>query len=198
MDNDSWIITFTGRHFTPFDPKIQDIDMPEELKKMMSRQASAEREKRAKIIHAEGELQASEKLAQAAEVARRLDEGQIVAWFQGALELGPRALGHRSITIAADVAAPESADHIVAETVRAFGRADILENVWATSTPTKDNGEDPSTQISFDQVYGMFDLGSVVVSLGKMDVTWGTGARTPCLAVASPRSHPPASRGRSG
>jgi carbamoyltransferase len=32
-----------------------------------------------------------------AEVARRIDEGQVVAWFQGALELGPRALGHRSI-----------------------------------------------------------------------------------------------------
>jgi carbamoyltransferase len=31
------------------------------------------------------------------EVARRLDEGQIVAWFQSGLELGPRALGHRSI-----------------------------------------------------------------------------------------------------
>ncbi len=33
----------------------------------------------------------------ALDVARRLDEGEIVAWFQGALELGPRALGHRSI-----------------------------------------------------------------------------------------------------
>jgi carbamoyltransferase len=33
----------------------------------------------------------------AAEVARRIEEGQIVAWFQGALEIGPRALGHRSI-----------------------------------------------------------------------------------------------------
>ena len=32
-----------------------------------------------------------------AEVARRLDEGQILAWFQGGLEFGPRALGHRSI-----------------------------------------------------------------------------------------------------
>jgi carbamoyltransferase len=31
------------------------------------------------------------------EVARRLDQGEIVAWFQGALEIGPRALGHRSI-----------------------------------------------------------------------------------------------------
>jgi carbamoyltransferase len=33
----------------------------------------------------------------ASEAARRIDEGQIVAWFQGALEFGPRALGHRSI-----------------------------------------------------------------------------------------------------
>jgi carbamoyltransferase len=33
----------------------------------------------------------------AADVARRLDRGQIVAWFQGGQELGPRALGHRSI-----------------------------------------------------------------------------------------------------
>lgn len=64
----------------------------------------------------------------------------------------------------------------VTDTVKVFTRADILENVWSTSTPVKDNGEDPSTQISFDQVYGVFDLGSVAVSLGKMDVTWGTGA----------------------
>jgi carbamoyltransferase len=33
----------------------------------------------------------------AAEVARRIERGEIVAWFQGALEFGPRALGHRSI-----------------------------------------------------------------------------------------------------
>jgi len=46
--------------------KIQDIDMPEELKKMMSRQASAEREKRATITKAEGDRDAAVNLAAAA------------------------------------------------------------------------------------------------------------------------------------
>src|SRR3989338_217777 len=46
--------------------KVQDVDMPEELKKMMSRQASAEREKRATITKAEGDKMAAENLAQAA------------------------------------------------------------------------------------------------------------------------------------
>lgn len=46
--------------------KIQDIDMPEDLKKMMSRQASAEREKRATITKAEGDRDAAANLAQAA------------------------------------------------------------------------------------------------------------------------------------
>ena len=46
--------------------RIQDIDMPEELKKMMSRQASAEREKRATITKAEGDKEAAANLAAAA------------------------------------------------------------------------------------------------------------------------------------
>ncbi len=46
--------------------KIQDVDMPEELKKMMSRQASAEREKRATITKAEGDRLAAVNLAEAA------------------------------------------------------------------------------------------------------------------------------------
>ena len=48
--------------------EVKDVDLPEMLKRAMARQAEAEREKRAKIIHAEGELQASEKLAQAARI----------------------------------------------------------------------------------------------------------------------------------
>jgi regulator of protease activity HflC (stomatin/prohibitin superfamily) len=48
--------------------EVKFIDLPQEMQRAMARQAEAEREKRAKIIHAEGELQASEKLAQAARV----------------------------------------------------------------------------------------------------------------------------------
>jgi len=48
--------------------EIKDIDLPQEMQRAMARQAEAERERRAKVINAEGELQASAKLAQAASV----------------------------------------------------------------------------------------------------------------------------------
>jgi regulator of protease activity HflC (stomatin/prohibitin superfamily) len=46
--------------------EIKDVALPESMKRSMSRQAEAERERRARIISADGELQASEKLAEAA------------------------------------------------------------------------------------------------------------------------------------
>ena len=48
--------------------EIKHVDLPLEMQRVMARQAEAERERRAKIIHAEGELQASHKLAEAAAV----------------------------------------------------------------------------------------------------------------------------------
>lgn len=51
--------------------EIKEVELAEEMKRSMAAQAEAERERRAKIIHAEGELQASEKLAQAAGVIGR-------------------------------------------------------------------------------------------------------------------------------
>ena len=48
--------------------EVKDVDLPPEMKRAMAKQAEAERERRAKIINAEGELQASEKLTQAAHV----------------------------------------------------------------------------------------------------------------------------------
>jgi regulator of protease activity HflC (stomatin/prohibitin superfamily) len=48
--------------------EIKDVALPESMKRSMSRQAEAERERRSRVITAEGELQASQKLAQAAEV----------------------------------------------------------------------------------------------------------------------------------
>jgi regulator of protease activity HflC (stomatin/prohibitin superfamily) len=48
--------------------EVKHVDLPENMQRAMARQAEAEREKRAKIIHAAGELEASEKLAQAATV----------------------------------------------------------------------------------------------------------------------------------
>jgi regulator of protease activity HflC (stomatin/prohibitin superfamily) len=48
--------------------EIRDVGLPEQMQRAMARQAEAERERRAKIIAAEGELQASQKLGQAADV----------------------------------------------------------------------------------------------------------------------------------
>ena len=48
--------------------EIKDVELPQTMQRAMAAQAEAERERRAKIIHAEGELQASEKLAQAGAV----------------------------------------------------------------------------------------------------------------------------------
>jgi regulator of protease activity HflC (stomatin/prohibitin superfamily) len=59
-------------HTDPWGVKVtavetKDIELPEGMKRAMAKQAEAERERRAKIIHAEGEYQASEKLVKAAE-----------------------------------------------------------------------------------------------------------------------------------
>lgn len=51
--------------------RLQDIELPEDLKRMMSRQASAEREKRATITKADGDRLAAQSLAQAAEIMER-------------------------------------------------------------------------------------------------------------------------------
>ncbi len=48
--------------------EVKDVELPQSMQRAMARQAEAEREKRAKIIHAEGELQASQTLAEAAGV----------------------------------------------------------------------------------------------------------------------------------
>jgi regulator of protease activity HflC (stomatin/prohibitin superfamily) len=58
---DSWGIKVTN-------VEIKHVDLNETMIRAIARQAEAERERRAKVIHAEGELQASEKLAQAAEI----------------------------------------------------------------------------------------------------------------------------------
>ena len=48
--------------------EIKDVEIPEQMQRAMARQAEAERERRAKIINAEGEYQAAQKLADAADV----------------------------------------------------------------------------------------------------------------------------------
>ncbi|MCK4773017.1 MAG: slipin family protein [Candidatus Latescibacteria bacterium] len=51
--------------------EVKHVDLPQEMQRAIARQAEAERERRAKVIHAEGEFQASAKLSQAAEILQQ-------------------------------------------------------------------------------------------------------------------------------
>jgi regulator of protease activity HflC (stomatin/prohibitin superfamily) len=55
--------------------EVKNVDLPENMQRAIARQAEAERERRAKVIHAEGEYQASEKLAAAAEIIGKTPVG---------------------------------------------------------------------------------------------------------------------------
>jgi regulator of protease activity HflC (stomatin/prohibitin superfamily) len=62
--------------------EVKHVDLPQDMQRAMARQAEAEREKRAKIIHAEGELIASEKLSQAAAVISREPGAMTLRYLQ--------------------------------------------------------------------------------------------------------------------
>ena len=62
--------------------EVKHVDLPQDMQRAMARQAEAEREKRAKIIHAEGELTASEKLSQAAAILDRQPSAITLRYLQ--------------------------------------------------------------------------------------------------------------------
>ena len=67
--------------------EVKHVDLPQDMQRAMARQAEAEREKRAKIIHAEGELKASEKLAQAAAIIDREPAAITLRYLQTLTEI---------------------------------------------------------------------------------------------------------------
>ena len=68
--------------------EVKHVDLPQDMQRAMARQAEAEREKRAKIIHAEGELIASEKLAQAAAILQTQPAAITLRYLQTLTEIG--------------------------------------------------------------------------------------------------------------
>ncbi len=67
--------------------EVKDVELPQEMRRAIARQAEAERERRAKIIHAEGELQASDKLAQAAKKLSANSESMQLRFLQTLTEV---------------------------------------------------------------------------------------------------------------
>jgi regulator of protease activity HflC (stomatin/prohibitin superfamily) len=62
--------------------EVRDVELPETMKRAMAAQAEAERERRAKIVHAEGEFQAAEKLADAARVISSQPQAMQLRYLQ--------------------------------------------------------------------------------------------------------------------
>lgn len=68
--------------------EVKAVDLPQEMQRAMAKQAEAEREKRAKIIHADGEFQAAAKLADAARVVSRQPVALQLRYLQTLTEIG--------------------------------------------------------------------------------------------------------------
>ncbi|HUH39007.1 MAG TPA: SPFH domain-containing protein, partial [Spongiibacteraceae bacterium] len=75
--------------------EIKHVDLDESMVRAIARQAEAERERRAKVIHAEGELQASEKLTEAAAVLSRNPNAITLRYLQTLSDIA----GEKSSTI---------------------------------------------------------------------------------------------------
>jgi regulator of protease activity HflC (stomatin/prohibitin superfamily) len=80
------------RHTEPWGVKVtavevKQVDLPEEMRRAMAKQAEAERERRSKVIAAEGEFQAAEKLGQAADVIARSPGALQLRYMQTLVEI---------------------------------------------------------------------------------------------------------------
>jgi regulator of protease activity HflC (stomatin/prohibitin superfamily) len=80
-DTDPWGIKVTK-------VEVKAVDLPEQMIRAISRQAEAERERRAKVIHAEGEYMAAEKLAMAANVIQKEPSALQLRYLQTLVEIG--------------------------------------------------------------------------------------------------------------
>jgi regulator of protease activity HflC (stomatin/prohibitin superfamily) len=114
--------------------EVKDVSLPESMKRSMSRQAEAERERRARIITADGEYQASKKLAQAA----------------GVMSADPAALQLRLLQTVVEVAAEKNSTLIMpvpVELLRFFDRA-------SRSTPEPQAQAQPEVQAARPETNG--------------------------------------------
>ena len=68
--------------------EVKQVDIPENMQRAIAKQAEAERERRAKIIHAAGEMQASTKLAEAAQVLQTQPASIQLRYLQTLTEIG--------------------------------------------------------------------------------------------------------------
>ncbi|MBU6434479.1 MAG: slipin family protein [Nitrospirae bacterium] len=86
--------------------EVKNVDLPQEMQRAIARQAEAERERRAKVIHAQGEFEASQRLADAAEVISRNPAALQLRYLQTLVEIAAEKNSTTIFPIPIDTIAP--------------------------------------------------------------------------------------------
>ncbi len=86
--------------------EVKHIDLPQEMQRAMAKQAEAERERRAKVINAEGEFQAATRLAEAAEIIHKHPEALQLRYLQTLREISSESNSTTLFPLPIDLLAP--------------------------------------------------------------------------------------------
>jgi regulator of protease activity HflC (stomatin/prohibitin superfamily) len=86
--------------------EVKNVDLPHEMQRAIARQAEAERERRAKVIHAEGEFEASQRLADAADVISRNPAALQLRYLQTLVEVAAENNSTTIFPVPIDTLAP--------------------------------------------------------------------------------------------
>jgi regulator of protease activity HflC (stomatin/prohibitin superfamily) len=103
--------TILDKHTDPWGIKVatvelKHIDLPEEMQRSMARQAEAERERRAKVINAEGEFQAAARLAEAAAIIHEYPEALQLRYLQTMREISSESNSNTFFPLPIDILTP--------------------------------------------------------------------------------------------
>jgi regulator of protease activity HflC (stomatin/prohibitin superfamily) len=166
--------------------EVKDVDLPENMKRAMARQAEAERERRAKVIAAQGELQASETLAQAAKQ----------------LAMEPTALQLRYLQTVTEIAAENNSTTIFPipiEMIRPFIPELNRQYAMQAGAPPAMQGALPTPKVTFPQLEsesGMpsAELSSLIEQL-RIDMSRRAGEATKDVPPGPPAAGEPPRQG---
>lgn len=86
--------------------EVKNVDLPQEMQRAIARQAEAERERRAKVIHAEGEYQAAQRLADAANVISQNPAALQLRYLQTLVEIGTEKNSTTIFPVPIDILTP--------------------------------------------------------------------------------------------
>jgi regulator of protease activity HflC (stomatin/prohibitin superfamily) len=107
-DVNSKIQTILDQHTDPWGIKVstvelKHVDLPQEMQRVMARQAEADRDRRAKVINAEGEFQAAARLAEAAEIISKHPEALQLRYLQTMREMSAESRASTILPIPLDL-----------------------------------------------------------------------------------------------